>query len=170
MDSVHHIGGDIHRAVKAEGHVGAENIVVNRLGQTNDMQPLFAEKVGGLVGAVAAQRHETVELHVFVILLHSRDLVDVVLLDDAHIAVGLAAGTENRAAQREQSREIVRLHHLIGAVDQTLVAVVDADKLHIHQIEGRVSHAADGRVESGAVAAACQNSHSAFCHSKVPPG
>ena len=122
------------------------------------------------MGAVAAQRDKAVKLHLSVIPLHSGHFIDIVLLDDAHIAIRLTAGAQNGAAERKKSREIIGLHHVIGAVNQSLVAVVDADKFDVHQVERGICHPSDRGVKTGTVPAACQNSDSAFCHSQLPPG
>ena len=91
MDAVNHVGGDIHGGVEAEGKIRAVNIVVDGLGQADHVQPLLAEQVGRFVRAVAAQRHQTIQLHLLVICLHRLDLVHIVFTDDAHIAEGLPA-------------------------------------------------------------------------------
>ena len=62
VDAVDDLSGDIHRRVEAEGEIRAVNIVVDGLGQTDHVQAFFTEQVGGLVGAVAAQRDQTVQL------------------------------------------------------------------------------------------------------------
>ena len=54
MDAVDGLGGHVHRALEAEGHVRAPQVVIDGLGQGDDVQPLLAQEVGGLVGAVAA--------------------------------------------------------------------------------------------------------------------
>ena len=45
MDAVDDVRGNIHSRVEAEGHVGAVNIVVDGLGQADDVQALLAEQV-----------------------------------------------------------------------------------------------------------------------------
>ena len=54
MDTVDHVGCDIHRALETEGHIRAPQIVVNGLGQGDDIQPFLPQTVRRLVGTVAA--------------------------------------------------------------------------------------------------------------------
>lgn len=56
------LGGDLDGGVAAEGHVGAPDVVIDRLGKGDDVQPLGGKKVGGLGAAVAAQHDQAVEL------------------------------------------------------------------------------------------------------------
>ena len=62
MDAVDGVGGDADCAVEAESDVGPVDIVVDGLGQVDDVQALFPEEVGRLLGPVAAQDDEAVQL------------------------------------------------------------------------------------------------------------
>ena len=42
VDAVNDLGGDVHSSVEAERHVGAVDVVVDGLGQTDDVQALLA--------------------------------------------------------------------------------------------------------------------------------
>ena len=55
VDAVNDLGGDVHSSVEAERHVGAVDVVVDGLGQTDDVQAFLREQVGGFMGAIAAQ-------------------------------------------------------------------------------------------------------------------
>ena len=98
VDAVDHIGGDVHSCMEAKGHIGAVDVVVNGLGQANDVQPLLGEQVGGLVGAVAAQTKQAVQLCVLVGLFHGGDLVDLVLFHYPHHLKRGAFGAQDGAA------------------------------------------------------------------------
>ena len=78
-----------------------------------------------------------------------------------HHLEGGALGAQNGAAQGQQAAEIVRLHLLVVAVDQAVIAVQDADDLDVfaHADVERFRHAADGRVQTGAVAAGGQDAN-----------
>ena len=64
----------------------------------DDVQPLLREQVGGLVGAVAAQTQQTVQLCRLVGLFHGGDLINVVVLHHTHQLEGGALGAQNGAA------------------------------------------------------------------------
>ena len=107
VDAVDDIGGNVHGGVEAEGYVGAVDIVVNGLGQADDVQTLLREQVGGFVGAVAAQAQQAVQLGVLVGLFHGGNLVNLVVLHHTHHFKGGALGAQNGAAQRQDAAEIV---------------------------------------------------------------
>ena len=54
VDVVDSVRGDVHRALEAEGHVRAPEVIVDGLGQGDDIEAFLAQEVGRLVGAVAA--------------------------------------------------------------------------------------------------------------------
>ena len=164
VDAVDNVGGDVHSGVEAEGDVGAVDVVVDGLGQTDDVQPLLREEVGGLVGAVAAEAEQAVQLGVLVGLFHGGDLVDLVLFHHAHELEGGALGAEDGAAQRQDAAEIVLGHLLVIAGDEAVVAVEDAHDLDVLAepcIQG-LCHAADGGVQAGTVAAGGQDANTFF--------
>ena len=167
VDAVDHLGVDLHRSVETEGHIGAIDVVVNGLGQADDVQALLRQQICGLVGAVAAQAQQAVQFQILIGLFHGGHFVDLVLLDDLHHLEGGALGAQDGAAQSEQAAEIVGLHLFVVPVDQPMVAVQDADDLHVvpHADVQRFRHAADGRVQAGTVAAGGQDANT-FLHSK----
>ena len=84
VNAVDHIGGNVHGGVEAEGYVGTIDIVINGLGQADDVQTLLREQVCGFVGAIAAQAKQAVQLGVLVGLFHGGHFIDVVILHHAH--------------------------------------------------------------------------------------
>src|SRR5699024_831656 len=51
VDAVDDLGRDLDGGVETKGDVGAVDVVVDGLGQADDVQPLPGQQVGGLVGA-----------------------------------------------------------------------------------------------------------------------
>ena len=164
VDAVDDVGGDVHGGMEAEGDIGAVDVVINGLGQADDVQPLLREEVGGLVGAVAAQAEQAVQLRVLVGLFHGRDLVDLVLFHHPHQLEGGALGAQDGAAQGQDAPEVVLGHLLVLAVDEAVVAVQDAHDLHIIAHPGiqGLCHAADRCVQARAVAAGGQDANTFF--------
>ena len=152
----------IHRRVETKGKIGAIDIIVDGLGQTDHVEPFLAEQVGRLVRAVAAQSHQAVELEILVGLFHGGDLVHAALVDHPHVAERLTAGSQNGAAQSKDAGELLFAHLLILALDEPAVAVADANDLRVKELVGCARHAADSRIEAGAVATAGQNADSAL--------
>ena len=117
-------------------------------GQTDHVQAFLGQQVGGLVGAVAAQAKQAVQLHFLVVFLHGGHLVHLILPDDTHQLEGGAFGAQNGAAHGQNAGKLLRLHLPPLTVDQTGVAVGDANDLHIiaHALIQRLCHAANGGV------------------------
>ena len=165
MDAVYHFRGNVHRRVEAERHVCAINVVVNGFGQANDIQPLFAQQIGRLVRAVAAQAQKAVQPGVAVGFLHGGHLIDIVALYHLHHFEGGALGAQNGAAHCEDAGKFVLLHLAPFALDKAVIAVLDAHNLHFaaKALIQRLCRAADGGVQPGAIAAGCKDTH-AFHH------
>ena len=85
VDLVDALCRDINGALESKGHVGSPQIVVDRLWQRHDIQPLLAQKICRLVRAVTAKDHETVKAELVIIVLHRLHLVQPVLVRIAHI-------------------------------------------------------------------------------------
>ena len=168
VDAVDHIGGNVHGGVEAEGYVGTIDIVINGLGQADDVQTLLREQVCGFVGAIAAQAQQAVQLGFLVGLFHGGNFINVVVLHHTHHFKGGALGAQNGAAQRQDAAEIVLAHLLVVAVDQATVSVQDANDLHVIAHAGIqcFCYAADGGVQTRTVAAGGQDSNT-FFHSKA---
>ena len=60
VDAVDDLGRDLDGGVETKGDVGAVDVVVDGLGQADDVQPLPGQQVGGLVGAVVKTKPLTV--------------------------------------------------------------------------------------------------------------
>ena len=98
VDIIDGLGGDVHGALEAEGHVGAVDVVVDGLGQVEDVEALFAQEVGRLLRAVAAEDDQAVQPQFVVILLHGLDLVQALFVRHAHHLERLAGGAQYGAA------------------------------------------------------------------------
>ena len=157
VDGVDDRHGDVHGGLEAEGHLRAPQVVVDGLGQGDHVDAVLAEEVGGLVGAVAPQDHQTVEPG----LLHrGQHLLQLGLLAVVpglgHLLEGLAGGAKDGAAQGEDVGKVPGLHLVVVPLDKTPVAVPDAIDGHLVAklvVEG-LGHAPQGGIQALAVAAA----------------
>ena len=156
--------------MEAEGHIGAVDVIVDGLGQADDVQPLLTEQVCGLVGAVAAQTQQAVQLGGAVVFLHRGNLVHLVVLNHAHFFEGGALGAQNGSAYGQNAGKFIRGHLTVVAVDQAVIAVHNANDLNFiaHPVIQRLGHAAQGSVQAGAVAARSQDTNTNR-HSKNLP-
>ena len=99
VDAVDDLRGNVHSSVEAKGHIGAKDVVVDGLGQADDVEPFLREQVGRFVGAIAAQAKQAVQLGVLVGLFHGGHFIDVVILHHAHHFKRRALGAQDGAAQ-----------------------------------------------------------------------
>ena len=155
VDVVDAFGGDVDGARKAKRHLGAPGVVIDGLGQGDNVEALFAQAVGSLGGAVAAQHKQAVELQLVIGVDHRGHLLDAVGLGNVQTLERCAARAQDSAAAGEDAAKIGRRHDAEPAVDKALVAVlktVDLDRLFAIGYE-RFDDAAHGGVERLAVAA-----------------
>ena len=158
MDAVDGLGSHVHRALEAEGHIRAPQVVVDGLGQGDDVQALLAQEVGGLMGAVASQDHQAVQLELVIGLLHGRNLVHPILPGDLDGLEGCAACPKERAALGQDTGEVSVGQQLEPSVDQPLVTILEAVDLHFFsRVEQRLGDAPHGRVQGLTVPAAGQH-------------
>ena len=161
MDAVDDVGGNVHRTLEAEGHVGTPQVVVDGFGQADNVDAVLRKQVCGLVGAVAAQNDQTVEFIFFAGFQHlfQSGLAAVFLRRQAHRFERLAGGSQNGTAQCQDARKIIAVHLADVVLNQSAVSVPHAIQLHIvakAAVKG-FCHTAQSGVESLAVAAAGQH-------------
>ena len=155
MNVVDALGSDVDGAGKAKRQLGAPGVVIDGLGQGDNVEALFAQAVGGLGGAVAAQHKQAVELQLMIGVDHRRHLLDAVGLGSVQALERRTARAQDGAAAGEDAAKIGGSHDTESAVDKALVAVlktIDLDRLFAigHK---RFDNAAHGGVERLAVAA-----------------
>lgn len=78
VDVVDTLGGDVDGACKTKRQLGAPGVVIDGLGQGDNVEALFAQAVGGLGGAVTAQHKQAVELQLVIGVDHRGHLLDAV--------------------------------------------------------------------------------------------
>ena len=89
--------GDAERRVKANGRVRHRDIVIDGLGQRDDVKPFLNQAQRVLVGAAAAEANERIELFLFVIANDGVGHVDHLAIH-FHAVRLIATGAENGAA------------------------------------------------------------------------
>ena len=171
MEPVDCLGRDVQRGVEADGRVGVRDVVVDRLRQGDDVEPLLDQAQRVLVRAAAADADEGVEL---VALVGGDDLRAEV--PDAVRRLGAVgfepAGAEERAAVGEDARKGALLERDGTVVDEALEAIAKADHFPAVGADRGLAHGTDRGVEPGAVAAGGEDADSllrAFHRSAVLP-
>ena len=149
------LGGDVDGARKAKRQLGAPGVVIDGLGQGDNVEALFAQAVGGLGGAVTAQHKQAVELQLMIGVDHRRHLLDTIGLGGIQTLERCATRAQDGAAAGEDTAKIGGRHDAEPAVDKALIAVLKAINLDRLFAIGhkRFDNAAHGGVERLAVAA-----------------
>jgi len=156
VQAVDRLGGDLHRGVEAERHLGAAQVVVDRLGHADAGHVELGEAVGDPQGVVTADRHDRLDLHL------------VEHLGRALAATGLfegvrARGPENGAAAGEQVLALRRLEGHRATVEDPAPPVEEADELVPGPGPGEHDGTDDG-VQPRAVTTTGQDAHSHCAH------
>ena len=106
MDLVNRGSSDIDGGLIAEREVRSVDIVVNGLGQMNDVEAFLAEQICRLLGAVSAEDNQAVKAKLVVVLLHRLHLVKALRIRHAHQLERLAGRSDDRTALRQDTRKV----------------------------------------------------------------
>ena len=156
VQPVNRLGGNVQRGGEAKGRIRHRHVVVNGLGQGDDVEPGFGEMQRVFLRAAAAEADQRVEA-VFLVILDD-DLGHVARAAVNHHAVRLvAAGAEDGAADGEDAGERALVELQPPVFDEAAKAVAKADDFHAVKAERGFADAADGGVQAGAVAARGQD-------------
>ena len=162
MNFINDIGGNIHCGLITKGNLGAPQVIVDGLRQGDDIQALFTQQVCGLGGAIAAQDNQTVKIHIIIGLNHLGNLVHAVLILVTHVLKRLAGGTQDGAADGQG-------HQTYLTLNQALIAITEAIDFHFLAIFliQCLCNASQGRVQTLAIAAACQHTNAFHASSSL---
>ena len=151
VQPVDRLGRDLERGREADRRVGLGDVVVDGLGQRDDVESGLDEAKRVLLRAAATDAQEGVEV---VPLVGPDDLVGHV--DDAtvdpHPVRLVATRPEDRAADGQDAGERRRIEPHPPVLGQAAEAVAETDDAHPVLADRRLAEAADGGVEAGAVA------------------
>ena len=130
VQAVDRLGGDAQRGVEAEGDVGHRHVVVDGLGQRDDVEALLHQAAGVLLRAAAAQADQRVEV-VFAVVVDDQRRSCPAVLPPIGIRCGLSRLVPRIVppmVRMPDSAAPVQLH---GAVfHQAAKAVAKADDVH----------------------------------------
>ena len=158
VQAVDGLGGDTQRRVEAKGGVGAPHVVVDGLGQRDDIHPVLAQVIGVLLRAAAPQADQRVEMVLLIGLEHDARHVHG-LVAHGHLVGLVAAGAQDGAAHGEDTRERWPGEAHGAVLHQPAETVAKADDLHAVCADARLAHATDRGVEPRAVAAGGEDAY-----------
>ena len=164
----------IHRRLKAQRVVGAPEVLVDRLGNTDQIHAFPGQPGGDAQGVLAADSHQRLQPQPADVL---QDLLRLIVLGVIWIGPG---GAQHGAAETvpgaygilvQGHQPFLRIATRWVGPDQALPAIPDAHNFVLDAafrleavIRGRLHHPLDGGVESGAVAAAGEYADPALFH------
>jgi hypothetical protein len=159
VQAVDGVRGDLHRGVEAEGHVGAGQVVVDRLRHADHLHAVGREPARDAERVLAADRHERVDAEALHRRPHRRRAVGAALVRVR------ARGAEDRAAAVQDARRRQRGELHRRALQHAGPSVAEAEQL-VPALDPRAHDAADDRVEPRAVAPTGQHpdSHGRECY------
>ena len=160
---VDHLHGGVHGGVVADGVVGAGDVVVDGAGQADHRDAAVGQLAGAAVGAVAADDHQRVDAQLTAL---GRALVLALL----GLELQAAGGVQDGAAVLDDVGDAAQVHLVALAVQQAVVAALDADH-PVPLVDAGADDRAHRRIHAGCVAAAGQyaDGFDLSLHSGNPP-
>ena len=153
VEPVDGLGGDLHGGVEPEGHVGAAEVVVDRLRHADHRQAVVAVQPGrGAQRVLAADRDQPVEVE--------RCACSPRIRSGPPSCVKRVGprGAQDRAAAREDAAGRLDRQLLVGVLERAAPAVAEADDRVPVRVDALAHDRPDDRVEAGAVAASGEHS------------
>ena len=166
VQAVDGVGGDAQRGIETEGDFCAENIVVDRLGQGDDVQAFLLQLQCVLLRAATAETDQRIQVVCMVVLDNHIGHV-LGLAAYLHLVRLVAAGAENGTADREDAGQGTAFEAHGAVFHQPAETVTETDHLHAILIQRRLGDASNRGVETGAVATCCENPY-VFAHVLLP--
>ena len=163
VEAVDGFGGGLDGGGETEGDVGADEIIVDGLGDADEVDAVLNEVVGAGHGAVTADDNDGVE---FVAGDGVEALLRAVLEDGLAVGaisdgesrgVGFVGGAEDGAAKGEDAGDIAKVEWSELVFDEPEEAVLDAEDLPAVIEDGGLGDGSDDGVEAGAIASSCQD-------------
>ena len=134
MDTVDRICRDIHCTLESECQKRYPQINLDRLRQREDIKPFLPQKIRRLMRPVSSEDHKAVQIQLMIGVLHRLHLVQSLLIRNPHQFKWLPGGSEDRAAHRQNTGEVLRSQHLKIRVDQPLISIFKSIDLHIFDL------------------------------------
>ena len=161
MQPVDGAGGHGQRGIEAKGDVGGCHVVVDGLGQGNDVHAQPGEAEGVFLGAATTDADQGLQIVAVVVVEHHPGHV-LQLPAHGHLVGFVAACAQDGAALGENAGENVALQGNGAVLHETSEAVAKADDVHAAAC-AVFADGPNGGVETRAVATSCQNSNTG-CH------
>jgi hypothetical protein len=150
VQAVDRVGRHLHRGMEAHRHVGAAEVVVDRLRDPDDPDAFLRQPGGSAERALTPDHDQPVQP----MALECRDDPFRPVLEPIGVR---ARRPEDRATAGEDAGRMGDAERLGRVVEEAAPPVLDADELHPVGADPAADHPADHRVQPGAVTATGQD-------------
>jgi len=157
LQPVHRLGGDRQRGVEAERHVGAEDVVVDGLGNPDDRDPFGLEPPGDREASIAADHEQALDAvtrqcpqHGVRPVLVGSPVGSIDRYPEGIVAVGSA---EDGSALRQDAGDVVEAERPGLVREQPGEAVEEAGDPDVVPVRRRLDHRSQRGVHARAIAA-----------------
>jgi hypothetical protein len=148
--SIDRLHADGHRAVHADGEVGADEVVVDGGRDAHDGEAELVQRRGAALAAVAADDDEAVDAA-------GLEVQQRLVLHLARLELGAARAAEDGARALDDAADVAQAEGDDVVGDEARVAALDAEGLDA-AVDRGAGDGADGRVHAGGVTAAREDS------------
>ena len=157
MQPVDGLGGYAQGRVKAKSHIGAPYVVVDGLGQPDDVQAFLRQHRSSSLCPVSADADNGIKAHLPVMLFDQFRLVDMIKTVFILLERFFPRSAQDSATQGEDTRQLLFGQFFVFLIDQAQEAGRDANDLHAVFHDGCFANTADGGIDTGTVAAGAED-------------
>ena len=159
---VDHFQRSVHRGIVADGVLGTGDIVINGAGQADHGNTAVCQCAGTTVGTVTANDDQCINAQLTALL-------SALILTFLGLELQAACRIQNGAASRDDVRNAAQVHFKALAVQQAIVAALNADHTEA-LVQACTDNGANCSIHTRSVAAAGQhtNRFDLLFHGKIP--
>ena len=150
--------GDTEGSVVTKRDVRSINVIVDGFRQVDDVNPLLCQPVGILGRAATAYAYQRMQVVLMVDLDHGIGHVQN-LTAHRHFVRLIATGAQYGSADGEYARQRIPIEGDGTVLHQASKTVQEPDHTPAVLVDRRFSNGANGGIESGAIAARCDNAN-----------
>ena len=148
---VDHFQRGVHGSIVADGVIGAADIVINGAGQADHGDAAVCQRAGTAVGAIAADNDQRINAQLAA-------LFSALILTFLGLELQAACRIQNGAASRDDVRNAAQVHFKALAVQQAIVAALNADHTEA-LVQAGAYHSAHSSVHAGSITTACKHAN-----------
>src|SRR5438552_11166719 len=158
VEAVDGFSCNVQRGGKTKGRIGHGHVVVDGLGQSENIETFLSKAQCAFLRAAATEADEGIEAEFLVISDQNLGHIAVTTID-SHAMRFVAAGSENGASDGKDARQGLFIEAHAPIFGEAAEAVAETKYLQPVIADGGLADAPDGDVEAGAIPAGGQNTN-----------